>query len=133
MLPDAKAVDPGSVSVAFSLRTAEAAPFETSSWVMPIDERHLVASLGWRLLGYDVADAFLSYSGFYGFTWKPGDLARMFAGVDLVFNRHGLLDEEADAVRAAEIFTRDPGTQSHGPFHPVRVWVQGLGESGGGD
>ena len=129
-LPDAKSADPDAVAVAFSLRAPDAAAFEKSSWILPIDENFLVASLGWRLLGHDVADASIGYSGFYGFTWKPGELARRFAGVDLVFNRNGLIDDEAVAVRVAELFTQDPGTNSHGPFHPVRVWVQGFGVPG---
>jgi len=123
-LPDAQFLDRDSISVAFSLRSADAAVFEKSSWVLPIDEGYLNKAYGWAFLGYDVADAYLGYSGFYGFTWKPGDLALMFAGTSVTFNRRGLLDDEATAVRVAEVFTRNEGTQSHGPFYPVRVWIQ---------
>ena len=123
-LPDAHFLDAGSVSVAFSLRSTGAAFLEKKSWVLPIDEGYLNKACGWQFLGYDVADACLGYSGFYGFTWKPRDLALIFAGMSVTFNRRGLLENEETALRVAEVFTRDPGTQSHAPFYPVRVWIQ---------
>lgn len=126
-LPDAQFLDRDAVSVAFSLRAADAQILDENSWISPLDEGYLAASLGWRLLGYDVANSCLGYSGFYGFTWKPGELRVPFADLDLVFNRRGLLDNEPTALRVAEVLTRDPGTKGHGPFYPVRVWAQGLG------
>ncbi len=76
------------------------------------------------MLGYDVADAWLGYSGFYGFTWRPGELSQVFAGADVGFNKCGLLSDETLAVRAAKAFTENAGTKSHGPFYPVRIWIE---------
>jgi hypothetical protein len=123
-LPDAQIVDQDAISVAFSLRSADAAIFEKNSWVLPIDEGYLSPSFGWQLLGYDVADSGLSYSGFYGFTWKPGEMVPVFAGLDLVFNRYGLIDDEGLAIEAAERLTARMQDDNHSPFYPVRVWIQ---------
>ncbi len=126
-LPDAQILDREAISAAFSLRAADAAVFERDSWVLTVDEGYLNPAFGWRLLGYDVVDSYLGYSGFYGFTWKPGQMAAIFQGLDIVFNRRGLLDDEELAARVGEILTADPGTASHAPFYPVRVWAQILG------
>ena len=123
-LPDALILDCDAVSVAFTMRNADAELFDKKSWVSLMDEGFLNESSGWRCLGFDIMDFYLGYSGFYGFTWKPGELTQMFEGVDLVFNRCGLIDDEALAICASEIFTQNPGTKSHAPFYPVRVWVQ---------
>lgn len=127
-LPDAQFLDREAVSVAFSLRAKDAKTFEQSSWILPVDEGYLSKSCGWKLLGYDVADAWLAHSGFYGFTWKPGEMAPLFVGHELVFNRHGLLEDEDTAIFVADVFTREHSMQSHSPFYPVRVWIQ---EEGG--
>jgi hypothetical protein len=123
-LPDAQIADANAISVAFSLRTVDAEVFDKKSWVLLVDETHLSESFGWRLLGYDVADSDLGYSGFYGFTWKPGEMLPVFEGLDVVFNRHGLVDSEALAVEIAARLTAEMINDHHNPFYPVRVWIQ---------
>ncbi len=69
-LPDAQTRDCSAISVAFSISNKDAEMFDADGWIMPIDEGHLSESFGWEMLGYDVADAWLEYSGFYGSTFR---------------------------------------------------------------
>ena len=131
-LPDAQITDRNAISVAFSLRTADAAIFEKKSWVLPIDEGFLNPSFGWRLLGYDVADAWLSRSCFYQFGLFPKDAASVFEGMNLAFNKQGLIDDEDLAIRIAERLTPDIVSHYHCPFYPVRIWVQQLADAKSG-
>ncbi|MCX7899567.1 MAG: hypothetical protein N2444_05715, partial [Methylocystis sp.] len=54
--PHARMLSPQGAGVAFSMRPDDAENLE-SGRVEPIDEGCLSATPGWRLLGYDVADA----------------------------------------------------------------------------
>lgn len=123
-LPDTQAADTGAVSVAFSMKSADAGEIRETSHILDLDEAMLGEAARWTLLGYDVADDMLGYSGFYGFTWKPGELSEVLKGIDFTFNRRGLIDHEATAERIAKRFSERVETSSHAPFWPVRVLVQ---------
>lgn len=123
-LPDIARRDADAISVAFSMRADDAKAFHEKSWILPIEEGFLSSSLGWRLLGWDVADGFLGHSVFYGFTWQPGELREMLGEIEVMFNRFGLLDDEAAARAIAAFFSSERGVRGHAPFYPVRVWIQ---------
>ena len=53
-------------------------------------------------------------------------MAPVFAGLELVFNRYGLIDDEDLAIRVAERLTAGMISDHHSPFYPVRVWIQSL-------
>ena len=106
------------------MRAAHADHFERRLGVLPISEAFLDEALGWRLLGYDIGDGLINTSGFYHFGWEADELAQVFPGVKIVFNRYGLLDDEDLAIRLATTMAEDLGTRSHAPFFPVKIWVQ---------
>jgi hypothetical protein len=84
-------------------------------------ERDLIAQ-GWTSIGWDVANPY--FSGFYGFTWKLGELAQLFAGVDLTFNDYGLLPDGKLAEIAARFFDADMTQEA--PFFPIQVLLRSI-------
>ncbi len=121
-LPDSQFLARDALSVAFAMRVENAIEYAKRGYIFQVPEEHLNAEFHWQLLGFDVIDAYGQYSGFYGFTWKHGELTSLLAGIDVVFNRVGLLDDEDVAEQLARVFTGR--IAEHAPFYPVKVWAQ---------
>jgi hypothetical protein len=108
------------IVVAFSVSTDDWQLLNGWQSIVVDETEQSLIDRGWIELGYDVADPY--YSGFYGFTWEPGELERLFLECQLTFNRVGLLSDLETAERAARIF--DQHIPEHAPFFPIKVMRQ---------
>jgi hypothetical protein len=74
-----------------------------------------------RFCGFDVADIRGRTSAFYSFDWETREMEGRLKKLSVKLNEWGLLDGDAEAIRASNAF--DDEIPEHSPFCPCGVWV----------
>ncbi len=71
--------------------------------------------------GFDIVDIRTTSSFFYSFNWETAEITEILNKNNLRLNSWGIIDDEADAIKAACAF--DKIIPEHAPFAPCGVWL----------
>ncbi len=85
----------------------------------PMDEVH--KSGCYHFCGFDIVDIRTTSSFFYSFNWETAEITEILNKNNLRLNSWGIIDDEADAIKAACAF--DKIIPEHAPFAPCGVWL----------
>ena len=110
-----------SVLVAFDLPVIFVDTLAATFGIVPLSVNLLSANRAWTFLGFDIVDARTQSSGIYSFDWVEEEFTLIIKKLSLQLNKHGLVGNEANAIKAAIFF--DSLVKEHAPFAPCGVWV----------
>ena len=82
----------------------------------------LNVDIGWDFIGFDVVDALTQTSAFHGFDITTAHLDEVTVKNSILFNSHGLINDEDAVVAAAEFFNNL--IPEHVPFSPCGIWLK---------
>jgi hypothetical protein len=110
-------------AVAFDLGREFLALAGHSNHVTQLSVCALQVNEAWEMIGYDISDQMISYSGLWSFDWD----ADKFPGIifdRLPINRYGLIDDidRANSVASALTKLYDEYDSPHSPFGSCGVW-----------
>jgi hypothetical protein len=125
-LPDFTA-EPGidlskTISVAFCILSSDRELLVGCQPPPSCSAQMLLSTRGWSFAGFDIVDKYATFSGWYGFNWKAGELATNDSIRTATFNLYGLISDFQVANSLCAEF--DKLVPAHASFYPIQVFVQ---------